>query len=108
MPGAARASLELFLAGNTAPCRRLGVQARPADRVTAIAAGAIAPVGDPGERRFDLAELGDVAGDHRDVEVREDVRQYPIFGSRKLVLEADDARVVAVGELALYLGAQRL
>ena len=81
------------------------IRPRPADGLAAIAAGPIAPVVNSGERRLDFGQFGDVAGDHGDVQVGEDVRQYPVFGRGQLVLEADDARVIAVGELALYLGA---
>src|SRR5439155_10491280 len=93
VPGPAEPSLELLLAGDATLRRRLRVQARPADRLAAIAAGAIAALFDAGERHVNLGELGHIACHCGNVEVGEDVRQHPVLGRSELVHESGHPRV---------------
>src|SRR5437899_2155569 len=108
MPRTAGAHFELLLAHDTALRGRLRVQARPADRLAAIAACAVAALGDAGEGHIDFGELANIARHGGYVEIAEDVRQHPILGCDELVHESGHPRVIAVGEFALYLCAQRL
>ena len=100
--GPAGTHFELLLAHDAALRGRLRVQARPTDRLAAIAACAVAALGDAGERHIDFGELANIARHGGDVEIAEDVRQHPILGCDELVHESGHPRVIAVGELALY------